>query len=248
MKDQDSKDVLDFFIGHEFYGEIIDIENQKTPDLKISDGILSYAIEVKSKFDSDEYMHERSSKLLESNIFEEVVPIVPKNRIDGILGEGCKQLKSKNNTDFSLLWLNIKTANSERDISITKQTILGIKCVWDVSNDYVVDCYYYKNSSFFRFRDILDGVFIENTKTGEVEFWINNFSVRYEKIKQSKLLKEIPFNDPLQIVERDRLYIVESDVDRNNEDDVIGYLMKRYTSNNIKPFDMKNISVTQKVG
>lgn len=247
IKDNDAKDVLSFFKSQGFRGEVIPTSDKETPDLHITDGAVTYVFEVKTKFDSQEYIEHKKTTLLASKIYEEVVPITPKNTIDGIIKKGCKQLKNSHSGDLFLLWIKLKTSDPQRDMDIAKQTILGIQKVWDVTNQHsIVDCYYFKNSSFFRHKDILDGIIFEAENGGE--FWINNFSPRYKKIKTCELTKKIQPNDPLETVMRDGQYIVDGTVDRGSENEVIQYLMKKYKSENIKPFDMKSISVVQRVG
>lgn len=247
-KDKDAEDVLLFLKSKGYEGDFIERTDKKTPDIWVYDGKHKYVIEVKSKSEAQERVKNRDAVLLSGEIFEEIVPIVPKNTIDGVISDGCKQLAAAAGTgDFYLLWIKFQSFDPKVDVSVAKQTILGVQDVWDVTNGHtVLPCYYYKNSSFFKNRKVLDGVIFEFDGGGE--FWINNLSPRYKKLKKSNFIEHFPPNDPLEKESKGDAYIVDGEVDRADEDKILSYLMKKYKSKNIKSLNINSISGTQKFG
>ena len=105
-------------------------------------------------------------------------------------------------------------------------------------------CYFFRDSDFFRYRNVLDAAIV-STLTSE-KLCMNTLSTRYDSFKQTRLYAHFgcAIRDPLVEEARGDAYIVKSDVDRNDENAVIADLRSKYRCPKLMSIDVGCISAS----
>lgn len=217
-----------------FKSELIPEEqHHRRADIRISDTSHTTYIEVKSRL-SDE----NANKVIKSAI--PGGPVVTysgeagkQNHFSGLVQDASIQLTaSAGPLDYRILWF-IATAVPEF-VAADEQmraTLFGIRhvfCKRAGENKYL-PCYYAGYSDFYRYKDI-DGAIIQNN-TGAV-LLVNEFSPRVIGFKESALCKYFIQKNASRIPSQEEAkgngYVVDGNVNRKDEKQVLEFLRKKY--------------------
>jgi hypothetical protein len=89
-------------------------------------------------------------------------------------------------------------------------------------------CYYFYDSSFFRLRDTLDAAIV--SFDGNLQICVNSLSSRVGDFRNSELYQALLecVCDPDIDEKNKKSLIVDSEIDRNDEDAVLDSLKKKY--------------------
>lgn len=224
--------------------KIPELPDQKTPDFKVSDNDSKYLVEVKSKYPSSKALSSREEVLASGMIRFEQTHLEPRNTFSGIIEDGIDQLSSyiQSDVDFRLLWLHSNSHLSEAFLNVYHSTLFGSSTLIDWSDGGKSGiAYYVRNSSFYRFRDILDGAFISTDS--KLVFCLNSYSRRYQKLRSSKLIAKLDkfIDDPIITESKGDGFIADTDIERSNEDSVLKYLKTKYGLSDLtKLMDLKS--------
>ena len=168
-----------------------------------------------------------------------------KNRLSGIIKKATNQLRGYEETDIlRIVWLLATGHLAEPRLLQFEATLYGLTTLLDWSNQRGCICYFFYNSDFFRYRDVLDAAIV-STET-KPKLLLNPLSPRYEHMKNSSLPKHLgkAVVDPIELEKEGKAYFVDSDVDRSDEEAVLGYLRDKYKSENIRNIPMHFMSGT----
>ena len=215
-------------------------KGEKRPDFEVKVDGITYLIEVKSREDDKEEISEKRATLEQGEIYGQHKPLVRKNTVSGIIRDACEQLKNYGSDDcFRIVWLcaidEAQTAKFEQ----FKAALYGKTQMFDLDGDgHHRPCYFYRNSDFFRYRNILDAAIVSTLS--QVELCFNPFSVKNVELHTSRFAKTFKDSvcDPIKDESEGYAYIVDSDIDRKNENAVMRYLQKKYNAPKLQKIDM----------
>ena len=227
-----------FFEGLGYEVEKITENNEESPDFFMSDGKSSYVLELKTKFPSTEEVEKRKQILYSGEIHNVHETVIGKNRLSGIIRKAGAQLKRYSDENaFRIVWLLATGHLAEPRMLQFEATLYGLAPI--VSSQGARDSYFFYNSDFYRFREIIDGAIVSTES--EAKLLLNPLSSRYAELKSSSLPKHLgkAVIDPVELESQGKAYLVDSDVDRDDKEAVLNYLRKKYGVE-----DMMNLTMT----
>lgn len=206
----------------------------KTPDFECNyDNGEKYIIEVKEKNHNPELHAEQEEAFSNNEIFEVISPVEPRAVLEDKIRDGGKQI-SHYATDkklFRIVWVYFTGIDSYAAFTNMEKAIYGKKLISvldDPNNVYVKDCYYFDYSYFYNFKDTVDAVVL--SRNSEAKICLNNFSEKYDEIRQSKFISKFEKGviDPIVDVEENRTFIVDAPIPRKDKEKVFSYLREYY--------------------
>lgn len=241
--------VQEFFRGHGYYIEKIPCDKDKSPDFLICDDVCTYGLELKTKFPSDPQVEERERQLETTGVHVVSEPAVRKNTLSGIITDAATQLAQYPllRESLRLVWLLSTGHLADAQIRQFEATLFGSAHIIDATNQRSGTCYFFSNSDFFRCRDVLDAAIVSIEL--EPKLLLNPLSPRYERMKSSSLSSLLAEDlvDPIELEKDGQVFVVEGDVDRNNEDEVFQYLKTKYKTEKLGKIEMNFLSGTLRV-
>ena len=202
-----------------------------TPDFIVCDDSAAYLVEVKTRGDDPALTRARDQVLRRGEVFTESLALVRHNRISSIIGHANRQLAKFMNDDqvFRVVWVVVTGRATDAKCLQIQASLYGSTTIIDfesVSNGF--ECYYFRESDFFRDRDVLDGAVVSNLDSGKL--CLNTLSPRYITFKHAKLAAQFAAGlvDPVAQEAAGTAFIVDSDIDRKNQAAVIEYLQRKY--------------------
>jgi hypothetical protein len=217
--------------------------NDKSPDFWIRDDTYSYILELKTKFPSREEIERRKRVLYTGAIHTVHETVIGKNTLSSIIKTAKDQLNSlREENALRIVWLLATGYLAEPRMLQFEATLYGIAPI--VSSERTGDCYFFYNSDFYRFREILDGAIVSTES--QAKFLLNPLSPRYERIKGSSLTKHFGKSvvDPIELERFGKAFLVDSQVGRGDKDAVLCYLRQKYGSEDLMNLTMEYLSGT----
>lgn len=242
--------VQHFFESYGYRVEKIPQEEDESPDFLIFDSVWSYLLELKTKFPSEAQIEERRKTLETKNVYIIHEPTIRKNTFSGIIKKAKDQLKKPKAPQdvLRLVWLLVATSDwADAQMHQFEATLYGSTRVVDTTNGRSGDCFFFHNSDFFLFRDVLDAAIVSTES--KLKLLLNPLSPRYERMKKSSLSKHLrnAVVDPIQLEKECRAFLVEGDVDRSDKEAVLQHLREKYKSENMADITMNYVSGTMVV-
>ncbi|WP_134771077.1 hypothetical protein [Vibrio splendidus] len=237
MKNENyEKEVIQYFERLSMPIRKIPESSEKTPDFLIESD-ERVLIELKAKFDLKELHLKQKDTLDTGKVFQHGELTGYTGKVAKIISEGNSQLKKQKdatNSQFCFLFLIASGVTASSQVKQFISTFYGCMPIvdFDSKSSQAKNCYYFTESQFFRFKDSLDGAFIVNLYTGEVQFVLNDKSTNYSSLKQSKFLEKcrrhIPVIDPIELEAQGHVYIADCELNRRNMQDVQKYVFEKY--------------------
>jgi hypothetical protein len=227
-----------FFEGLGYHVEKIIESDEQSPDFYLSDGKSSYVLELKTKFPSAEEVEKRKQILYSGEVHNVHEDVLGKNTLSGIIRKAGTQLKQYGDENvFRIVWLLATGHLAEPRMLQFEATLYGLAPI--VSSLGSGDSYFFHNSDFYRFHEIIDGAIVSTES--QRKLLLNPLSPRYAELKISSLPKHFGkfVVDPLDLERQGRAFIVDSGVDRSDKEAVLNYLRKKYGVD-----DMMNLTMT----
>lgn len=223
-------------------------EGRKTPDLLVTKSGQRFLIEVKAKGDDPGALLERRRKLAQGELVIYGARWAPKNTISGIAKEGVRQLAEhpREEHDFSLLWLHAEGSDPESQFEQFAFTLYGKTSVHSLLNSrFSYECYFFYDSVFYRWRDILDGAILSTSS--KAQLCINTYGPRYSSFQSSEIVKAFDKGviDPLELERAGRAIVADCDIDRNDHDKVKQYLAAKYNEKYLDHMHVGKVSLTR---
>ncbi len=244
MVDYESK-VKTWFSNRGYEIHKIPVSNEESPDFFIADDSSAYILELKTKLPSDEDISERAQVLSIGEIHNVDEKISFQKGLSKIISKAKNQLKNyKKGEDFlRLIWLLSTDYLAEPRLDQFEATLYGSAYLYSIERQG--NCYFFYNSDFFKYREILDAAIVSTTSKGKL--LLNPLSPRYEKIKNSSLIKhfqEGSVTDPILFEKAGQAFLVDSNVNRSEESAILQYLKGKYQINKIVVMNMHYMSGT----
>lgn len=216
------------------------IEGERRPDFEVTKHGYTYLIEVKSREDDQKEVARKKEILDQGEIYGQHMPLVRKNIVSNIIKDACNQLKNYGENEWCrIVWLCALNDAQTGKFEQFKAALYGKTQMFDLDGDgFHRPCYFYRDSDFFRYRSVLDAAIISTLS--KVELCFNPFSKKNAKFKTSSFSKIFKDSvcDPIKDESKGYAYIVDSDVDRKNENAVMTYLRDKYNAPKLSKIDM----------
>lgn len=230
-----------------------DLQNKKEADFIVSFGGVRVLIEEKTKEDDPEYLNKRATELEQGGIHEVMIPIIRDETLSGIIRNAARQLRSSSDKhhDFRLIWFTATGENAQAKYEQFMATLYGRTNILEMDASRYRRCYYFRNSDFFRRSAIVDGAVVAHTdgKSISVKLCINSLSPRYAALRESEVIT--PFGtaveDPIELEADGKAFILDTDLDRNQEEPLLTYLQGKYKTKPLMKFDMNYIGASMLV-
>jgi len=226
--------VRSWFSNHGYQITKIPETNEESPDFLITDDISTYLLELKTKFPSEDEIDERK-KILSSGEIHNVDELITSRKVlSKIIWKAKNQLKNyeKGGDILRLVWLLSTDHLAEPRLDQFEATLYG--STYLQTTERYGNCYFFYNSDFFRYREVLDAAIVSTESKGKL--LINPLSPRYLQMKNSSLLKyfrETSIVDPIKLDKERQAFLVDGDVDRADEQAILQYLKEKYNSDKI---------------
>ena len=231
---QNEKHIIDFFKTVGIYPEKIPVSSEKTPDFLIKHKEDNILIELKTKLDSDELIKKRENDFKKGETHEYITSISRDNPISNKIKKAYKQLKAqKKRYDADFCFIILLSAGYSKHTQFLKieTTLFGKKYIHPADEDSTIEgkeYFYFTNSDFNKYKDIIDGAFIIADQY--CKLCINSLSANYPDFIKSDFVKTFhPYViDPLVLEGKGEAFIVEGGVDRSDEHSVKKYICEKY--------------------
>ncbi len=246
LEDEDLVIAIFDFFG--FKAEKIPESNEKSPDFIIETDSKRILIELKTKYDSREFNKKRNNSLSSNGIFEHRDVLNRSNTMSRIIKDGYKQLKErkvKERADECYLFLLASEPFAYNKFEQFYSTVYGLKFIICLGESAPPprNCFYYSFNDFYRFRDIIDGAIISDGK--KLKFCINTFSPRYKYVNENTFINS--FNpgivDPMHMEKNGEAFVLDSDIDRRNIDELNVFLEKKYDLEKVAKGNLPSITI-----
>lgn len=206
------------------------VAEEQTPDFKVIDPQSTYIVEVKTRGDDLAELEERNRILNLGEVFEaRAIRLVPGNAESKIFRRAQHQLSIHQNPHlFRIVWLVTTGRAQEAKCLKLEANVYGLTDIVEIgSKDAALRrCYFFRNSEFYRYREVLDAAVICTPAEGKL--CLNPLSSRLEAFRKSKLYTQFgdAVCDPMAEVARGDAFLIDSGIDRKDETAVIEYLKR----------------------
>ncbi len=249
---EEEKLVIDIFNFFGFKAEKIPESNEKSPDFIINNDNKKILVELKTKYDSEDFLEIRENELNHTDVYEYHDILKRSDRMSGLIRDAYKQLKIKKEkecADECYLFLLASEPYSHNKIQQFYNTVYGIKFVIPLGRSAPTarNCFYYTFNDFFRYKDIIDGAIISNGHI--LKFCVNTFSEAYKYIYKNKFVNSFQPGvvDPIKLEENNKVYLMDSTINRRNTDALNEYLEKKYKLEKITQGNFPSITIESKI-
>ena len=207
-------------------------------------------IEEKTKYDDPTLEVTRQAAFMAGEVYTMNTTLVNNNRLSGIVTKAVNQLNSsgsKLDHDLRIIWLNCVGAKAEAKYHQFIATLYGSTSVLEVDKSGLKQCYFFRNSDFFRYGSQIDGAIagflVGDTLT--MKLCLNPYSPNWQKLRDSPYANQIQTGliDPHAEEIAGKAYVVDTDIDRNDQAALFSYLQKKYKTGRLMNMDMNMVSV-----
>ena len=212
----------------------------KTPDLLVDSGTSGATLlEIKSKADDPDEMHELANRLAEGRVVEHSKPTTRWNRLDAILRQGVAQMTTHDpGREFHhIIWFHCTGLDATAAELRLFATLYGTRNLVSTRIKNVIIAYYFSYNAFFRHRESLDGVII--SKGAKAGLYLNSFSSRLAVVQGSPIAR--PFGDaffPEKYTDSPNVMICDPAAPRGDEPAMLEFLRNKYAVDHLQIMDM----------
>lgn len=209
-------------------------------------------VEEKTKFEDEAEVARRTAAYAAGRAFDSHTPFTSNNRLSGISRKAAGQLAASAEEilhQYRLVWLTATGHTHEAKFHQYIATLYGTTNV--VERGRIVPlrrCYFYRNSDFFRFREQLDGAVVAESDGEHVnlKLCLNLLSPRFALLRTSRTRAAFGNGvlDPLVDEAEGGAFIVDCDLDRSREGDLLEFLRSKYGTDYLMQMDMGMSSVS----
>jgi len=211
-------------------------------------------IEEKTKFEDPERMEARNIALSSGSVHGSTHPLRQSNRISGIVRKASKQLSSTGADmahDLKVLWFTGIGFDAEAKHFQFMSTLYGSTRILELNKPHMRQCYFFRNSDFFRYREHFDGAVAAylNGNTVTVKPCLNPYSASWDALRDSPYARNFKLGliDPVAEESRGEAYIADTDIPRTDEHAMLCFLEKKYGLKMAQNMDMSMASAVVRV-
>ena len=231
--DKSDADMIALLKSFGYEATKIEETDEKTADFLLEHKGFKIVAELKTKGDSEGLLENENATLRGGNVHMHFDSIGRNNRFSGLTGDAVKQIRSvrtRLRADFGMVIFDMLEPYAPTKVEKMTTTLYGRKFAVplnskDKTGQY---CYYCTNSDFYRHQADLNCVFILN-KT-RLQVCVNNLALNYEEFLGSGFLDhfEGKYLDPQKEIDAGTAMVIDSDVDRDDPEEVQRYLCSKY--------------------
>jgi hypothetical protein len=208
-------------------------------------------VEEKEKYESPDSQQEREAALRSGGVHGNTAPLTQSNRLSGIVRKASKQLSSTASRiqhDARIIWLTGVGFDGEAKHYQFMATLYGSTKIFELDKKGLRECYYFRNSDFYRYREKLDGA-VAAIATGDkvtMKLCLNTYSPRYQALKLSPFAAQFPDGliDPLADEYAGHAFIADTDIDRSDSGVILRCLQGKYGLTRVMNMDMNIATAT----
>lgn len=211
-------------------------------------------VEEKTKFDDPLEQQKREATLAAGEVHGSVLPLRHNNRLSGIVRKATKQLSSTASDidhQFRIVWFTGVGFHAEAKHYQFISTLYGSTRIFELNKPKMRECYFFRNSDFFRYRDSLDGAVAAFLKGDNltVKLCLNPYSNSWEGLRDSPFAANFKLGliDPVAEEAAGESYIADTDLPRTNEQTIIRFLEEKYGLEMAHNMDMNMASAVVRV-
>ncbi len=203
-------------------------------------------IEEKTKFEDPQRLKERQGVLEKGEIYASHIPIIRDNRLSGLVKKAASQLDSSSEQehDFRLIWFTSTGRDAEAKYLQFIATLYGTTNIIEMNNlPYYRRCYFFRHSNFYRHKEVIDGAivaYVDSETSVSARLCLNSLSPRYKLLRNSSVI--LPFGtaieDPVVIEQEKQAFILDGDIDRNDERALLAFIQKKYNTSPLMKIDL----------
>ena len=230
--------------------ESLPTSSEEECDWRATLGGCRLLIEEKLKLDNQLERATQDEAFRKNETYVRTIELKHNNRLSGIVRKASNQLSSTSGNkehDLRILWVTAVGMNAEAKMVQFKATLYGSTNILTANGD-LLQCYFFRNSDFYRFQNILDGAIIGASHGNQTtnSLCLNPYSPNWANLRNSPFATKFPTGiiDPVEEERDGTAMIVDSDVDRNNPKEVIKFLEGKYKCGRIVNIDMKMASTS----
>lgn len=221
-------------------------------------------IEAKLKTDDEKVLKKREKELLENNIFTYNAKLGNDTNIFKISSKAKKQLLSSGkdyNHNFKILLFITDGINPDTKYEQIMDSLYGKTRLIDVNTSKLTDCYYYRDSIFYRRKEIDAVILVSNTKLEHpyAQLCLNTYSKEYINLKDSCFIK--PFGkaviDPIELEKQNKIFIPDDNINRKLNDlekmlpstynHLLTHIQKKYSTGILHTIDWNTPTIETRI-
>lgn len=213
----------------------IPTSSKEESDLLVEYPGLRLLVEEKTKLEDPARERARNETLAQGHVHGSTQPLRHNNRLSAIVGKASKQLSSTGaevDHDLRLIWFTGVGFDGEAKHYQFMSTLYGSTRVFQLHEETMRTCYFFRNSDFFRYREQIDGA-VASYLTGSsltVKLCLNPYSAQWRKLRDSPFASnfKVGLVDPMAEEARGGAYIADTDIQRADESAVLHYVEQKY--------------------
>lgn len=217
-------------------------------------GTYKVLIEEKTKIDNPARLSQRAATLSKGEVHGASTPLVRDNRLSGLVGKAASQLLSsaEKDHDFRLVWFTSTGVDAEAKFHQFIATIYGTTNILEMNASHYRRCYFFRNSDFHRYAQVIDGAIVAQVFGSSIsaKLCLNPLSPQFSALKNSSVV--IPFGtaveDPVALEQEQEVFVLDSDIDRNDESALLAFLQSKYGTLPLMKFDLGYLSASVLIG
>ena len=207
------------------------VQGEKCPDYRVSDSSTdTYLVEVKPREDDPTESEQRHKTLGRGEVYGEHRALVRSNTVSGIIRDAYLQLKDYGEPEcMRVAFLCATDRAQEAKYEQFKAALYGSTPMSDLEGDgYRRPCYFFKNSDFFRYKEVLDAAVVSTLRVAQL--CLNPHSPKFKQVWGSALAQKFgtAICNPVAEEAAGDAYLVDSTIDRGNSEEVLNYLRDKY--------------------
>lgn len=261
MPDEYSKGLARHFLEVVGYSveDIPSVSNGKSADLFATcpdDTKPAIIVEAKEKEPDRELIRLRNEKLRAGELHEHHAVMTEQSVLNRIMHNAVSQLRSTQDRypkALKFIFVTCTGFNAETRFEQFRHRVAGIATVVDFSADGPMrECAFFKDSDFFKYRKILDGVILAklfgDAESFDASFYVNCYSPQYPTMRDCRSLQEALGEGFVDIAERanrgEYWSLHDLDGDRSNESEILKSVKDKYgLSEKVMTMEMKQSGV-----
>lgn len=229
-------------------------------DEEVADWIASIAgevvlVEEKTKLEDPTEIARREAAYKAGQPSDSHTLFKTDNRLSGISRKAAGQLGTSASQiphQYRLVWLTATGHTHEAKFHQYIATLYGSTNIIERNKILPVrQCYFYRNSDFFRFRDRIDGAVVAESDAEYInlKLCLNPLSSSFTALRasQTRAAFGTAVLDPVIDEIEGGAFIVDCDLDRSRESELLEYLRKKYGTDYLMQMDMGMASVSMVV-
>lgn len=220
-------------------------QSTRTPDFVVPLAARDVLLELKIKSDNPIQVQQSQAVMASGGIGTRSKPIGHTNTVSGVIADGAEQMieYDQDKSCHHLLWLHASgydaTAHWEQLIS----TLYGSQRLFSSERPHQIQCYFFHNSEFWRYRQTLAAAFVsvwESHDNLSIKLCVNPHYSRKMEFRDSAVYKALYSGmlDVERLEDGIEVFFMDGACDRKDSCSVLDYLRTKYALEHLQTFDM----------